>query len=640
MRDKLLLLKRSMSFAVLSSLIALCSCQSITGSFIHEAIITPSSVHFPTTLIGSQSIARSVTISNFGIVPFKIGSISLAGADAESFHIFTSCGTTLRATASCYIQVTFSPTLKVPTATASIEIVGDSASAHASIPLNGAGSTETSTDVLVYGATPAGVMAAVAAAQHGKHVLLMDPEKHAGGIMSNGLGYSDEYGDAIIGGLPRIFYNNVYEHYHHSTASRNGQNFEPHVAEDTFDAMLAQHPEITVALGTSLRSVEKTGTTITGVNASNGAVYTAKEFVDASYTGDLMAAAKVSYTVGRESTSQYGEPLAGVNVPSQMGNRPIDAYVVPGNPASGLIAHVKPDTLRPPGSADSSLQGYNYRLCLSSDPANQIPFEVPAHYDAKEYELLGRLATNLKPSLTFPQYIDKHGVPNNKFDWNNTRGIFSTDEVGYNSAYPDGSLEVRQKIAEEQKRYMLGYIHFILTDPRIPASVQTSARALGLCKDEFLDNAGWPNQIYVREARRMVGAYVATQHDLERTTSVPDSIGVGGYNSDDHLHHILNVKGTVSHEFNRGFQPKPYPISYRILTPKESEVTNLLVPVDVSASHIAYDSMRVEITYMIMGQAAGTAAALAIEGNTSVQGVSYGELSSRLLNDGAVITPP
>ncbi len=629
-----------MFLAVFSSLLVLCSCQSITGSFIRGATITPNAVHFTPTLVGSQSVARTVTISNSGFAPLTISAISLTGSQLGSFHQFNDCGPSLPVSASCSIQVSFAPTEAVPMAKASIKIVGDGSTAGVMIPLIGLGSTQTSADVLVYGATPAGIMAAVAAAVHGKKVTLLDPENHVGGIMTNGLGYSDEYGDAIIGGLPKTFYSIVNDHYRGSKINLRGQVFEPHVAENSFDTMLARHSGIAVAMGTSFQSVQMNGTAITGIVASNGTTYTAKQFIDASYTGDLMAAAGVTYTVGRESVATYNEALAGVNSPNKMGNQSIDAYVVRGDSSSGLIAHVKPTTLPAQGSADTTVMGYNYRMCLSSDPSNQIPFPQPVNYNPAEYELLGRMATDMNPPLRVGYYLDIHALPGLKFDWNNTRSFFSTDEVGENYRYPDGSAEERRKIAAEQRRYMEGFIHFILTDKRIPPDVLKTAQGLGLCKDEFLDNGGWPNQIYVREARRMLGSYVATQHDLEMTTAVQDSIGVGGYTSDDHLHHILSVNGIVHYEANRGYQPRPYPISYRVLTPRESEATNLLVPVDVSASHVAYDSLRVEVTYMIMGQAAGTAAALAIDGNTTVQGVSYGTLSSQLLNDGAVITPP
>ncbi len=507
------------------------------------------------------------------------------------------------------------------------------------------GQSSITADVVVYGATPAGIMAAIEAGRQGKSVILLEPTQHVGGMMSNGLGYTDLYADKEIGGLPKAFFSQVSSVYGKDPLSNKGRSFEPHVAEATFLNMINQESHITLKLGVSIETVERSGANIQSIDAketveaSDGVNYRAKVFIDASYTGDLMAYAGVPFTIGRESSAQYGEDVAGVGQPARMGNQSISPYVVPGDPKSGLIDHVTSASPGLPGSADSTLMGYNYRVCLTTDANNQIPIVVPKNYAPEEYELLGRIGLAENPALTEKYYLDVSSLPNQKFDWNNTRNFFSSDEVGYNYNYPTAGPAGRQKIEEEEKRYMQGYFYFLTTDPRIPASVQNWVRGFGLCKDEFIDNGGWPHQIYVRKARRMLGAYVLTENDLKLQSNIPDSIGVGGYTSDDHLHHILAVNNEVEFEASRGFRPNPYPIPYRILTPQAVSITNLLVPVDVSASHIAFDSLRIETTLMIMGQAAGAAAALTVDGDGRVQHVNTLALQSLLASEGAVITP-
>jgi hypothetical protein len=493
------------------------------------------------------------------------------------------------------------------------------------------------TDVVIYGASPSGIVAAVEAAKLGKRVILLEPTQHVGGMMSNGLGATDTYG-VVFGGLPIQFFENVNSYYG-GAANQASYYLEPHVAEQVFNSMLSQQSKITVVLGASLSSVQMTGAIITSLIANNGVTYVGQEYIDASYTGDLLAAANVSFTVGRESSAQYGESLGGVGAPVQAGSTPIDPYVVPGNSNSGLIAHVFPNALGSPGTADSAVMAYNYRLCISSDPNNQIPFSVPANYDPAEFELLGRLASSANPPMNLSDFFYMVPLPNNKFDLNNT-GQMSTDEVEESFGYPNGGLSVRQQIEAEQKRYMQALLYFVETDSRIPATVRSSLQSLGFCKDEFTDNGGWPHEIYVREARRMLGSYVMTESDLQPNKTIPDSIGLGGFNVDNHYEHVVNVNGSVYWENNGGVLLGPYQIPYRILTPQSSQATNLLVSVDVSASHVAYDSLRVEVTYMIMGQAAGAAASLAIDENTPVQNVSYSALSTQLVSDGALLTTP
>ncbi|WP_263359982.1 FAD-dependent oxidoreductase [Acidicapsa ligni] len=594
---------------------------------------------FGTVLPMTTSAARTVLLTNPGNIPLTIASIALTGDSAADFKFTSGCGATVPASGSCSVQVSFAPAV-VGQQSASLVITDGALNSTQTVSLTGMGSSTAVVDVIVYGATPSGIMAAIEAAQHGKQVLLLEPTGHVGGMMTNGLGHSDSYATNAIGGLVKKFFGMVNTFYGAAPFSNRGQYFEPHVAEQIFNSMIAAYPAISVFLNESTASVQKQGSTITGMVTADGHTYHGKEYIDASYTGDLMAQAQVSYIVGRESSAQYGESLAGVANPMSFGGIKIEPYLTPGVPGSGLIPHVTATILGAPGSADDAVMAYGYRLCLSSDPNNQIPFAAPANYDPAEFELMGRKAVVDGSGFTLDSALGPAPIPNNKFDLDNVPGGFSTDEVGESFTYPDGSPEVRQAIEAEQKHYMQGMLYFLTTDSRIPVTVQNAVKGYGLCKDEFTDNGGWPRQLYVREARRMIGPYVETQNDLQLDTTITDSIGVGGYGADDHLNYMFNHNGSVYIEYNPGFVPPSYPISYRVLTPQAAEVSNLLVSVDVSASHMAYASLRIEMTYMVMGQAAGAAASLAIDAGTTVQNVDYGQLSTLLLGDGAVITPP
>jgi len=601
--------------------------------------LSSSSIDFGQVLPSTQSVPRFITVKNTGASSITLTNISISGPGSSLFKISANCDRGVPVDRGCSIQIAFAPKSEgIATATVSIR-VGSSNSSQ-SVALIGQGSPKAIVDVIVYGATPAGIMAAIESAQNGKQVLLLEPTGHVGGMVSNGLGYSDGYDLEAVGGLPRTFYRKIYSYYGGSPASNGGHTFEPHVAEQVFDSMIKSNSSLSVLLNKSISSVRKNGTNLTALVTTDEHTYYGKEFIDASYTGDLMEKAGVSYTVGRESATQYDESLGGVSVPIQLSAVAIDPYVVPGDPHSGLLAHVGIHDPQKPGSADSAVMAYNYRLCISSDPGNQIHLLPPVNYDPAEFEILGREAVLLGSQLKLRSVIGPGALPNRKFDLNNVAEMFSTDEIGESFAYPEGGSIVRHKIEAEQKHYMQGLLYFLSTDTRIPQTVRTQVQALGLCKDEFTDNGGWPHQIYVREARRMIGEYVETQKDLELKTTIPDPIGLGGYAVDDHLNYLFNKDHEINIEFNRGFIPPLYPISYRILTPQESQATNLLVPVDVSASHIAYDSLRVEVTYMIMGQAAGAAAALAIDNNTSVQNVDYQELSKVLVSDKAILIAP
>lgn len=506
-------------------------------------------------------------------------------------------------------------------------------------------------DIVVYGATPSGIAAAIEAAHLGKQVILLEPGRHVGGMMANGLGSTDLYDMQALGGLVRAFFNTVHGiHGSSGSEDQGGTLYEPHVAEQAFLQMIGQQSSLKVVYGAALVSAVKSGHSINSLLAG-GVTYQAKIFIDSSYEGDLMAAAGVSYSVGRESLQQYGESKAGVQNPALPSKVKIDPYAVPLDPTSGLLPHIEALPLGALGSADTGVMAYNYRLCLSADSNNQIPFSAPANYDPSEFEALGRWVQAFEASgnsLNVNYFLAPRKLPNQKFDLNNSGGaVLSTDEVGANDDYVNASFAQRQQIAAEHQRYMQGLLYFLITDARLPESIRTAISSYGLCKDEFTDNGGWPRQLYVREARRMIGVYVMTQADGENKTKISDPIGLGGYNFDSHFVHRIVVNGSVYNEgngsvYNQGgyIHVLPYPIPYRALIPVSMQSDNLLVSVAMSASHVAYESLRVEPTYMVMGQAAGAAAALAIDEHVSVQNVNYSALSSQLQTDGQVVHLP
>lgn len=489
-------------------------------------------------------------------------------------------------------------------------------------------------------------MAAIEAAHLGKKVILLEPSAHIGGMPASGLGTSDVGNIKAIGGLAKTFFKTVAAIYG-KVDSQNGTYYEPHIALQAFEQMLCAQPNVQLVTNAAISSISMTGTIIQSMVASNGVTYSAKEFIDSSYEGDLMAAAGVSFTVGRESIAQYNEPLNGVIKTTPMNGAKVDPYVIPGNSSSGLLPHIESITLPPPGSADNSVQGYNYRLCLSKDPNNQIAFTAPDNYDPAEFEALARMSEALvkaKHTPAFNTLLSIAPLPNGKYDANNGAD-FSTDEIGEGLLYPNGTPAQRQAIAAEHKRYMQALLYFLQTSTRLPAAVNAGAAEFGYCKDEFTDTAGFPHQLYVREGRRMLGTFVMTQQVIYNKSG-PDSIGLGSYNFDSHINNRVAVKGDAEIEGltntpNSGTKfevGNPYPIAYGSLTPSSSEATNLLVSVCVSASHVAFSSLRMEPTYMIMGQSAGAAASLAIDEAATTQNISYPALSAQLLKDGQILS--
>jgi hypothetical protein len=509
-------------------------------------------------------------------------------------------------------------------------------------------------DICVYGSTSGGAVAAVQAARMGKSVMLVDPGNHLGGMTSGGLGWVDFGNPKAIGGMSREFFDRVIQHYAGIPKSEwrqgAGWTFEPHVAEGILRDMITE-AKVPVQFGEELASAQKEGGQIKQLTMANGDVFRAKIFIDATYEGDLMAAAKVSYTITRESNAQYKETHNGIHVkPPIVKNTPlrIDPYLRPGDPSSGLIPLIQTD---PPGQngdsgPEGAVQAYNYRLCLTQDSANRLPIAPPPDYDPARYELFARYIDALK-AANLPFTLDSRSgqtsflkidrLPNKKTDVNND-GCVSTDYVGFNGAYVEGDAATRKKIAKEHENYMRGMIHFLATDSRVPENLRTEMQKWGLCRDEFQDTGGWPFQLYVRESRRMIGTYVMTEHDCWGQTKLDDSIGEGSYALDSHSFRRI-VRDGIMVEDGGGYVAlkHPYPISYRAITPKEEECTNLLVPACLSASHAAYSSMRMEPVFMILGQSAGTAASIALDDNVPVQKVDMKKLQARLLADKQVL---
>jgi hypothetical protein len=498
-------------------------------------------------------------------------------------------------------------------------------------------------DVVVYGATASGAVAAVAAAREGKSVLLLEPGQHVGGMVSGGLGATDTGNRAAIGGYSREFFDRVRTHYvkkYGPTSPQvkdcsDGFRFEPHVATRTFRAMLRE-AKVEPLFGQRLDKVRKKAARIEAITTHKGDEFRAAVFIDASYEGDLMARAGVKYHVGREGRDVYKESLAGVQAHSPSHQWPVK---VSGLDARGaLLPFIQREKLAAPGTGDRKVQAYNFRLCLTDRKDNQVPFPRPPGYDPKRFELLARYLQK-RPGLKVGQLMNPVRVPNGKTDVNNN-GPFSTDHIGANWDYPDGDDATRRRIWRDHLHYTQGFLYFLANDPRVPPALQKEMRGWGLARDEFTDTDNWPHQLYVREARRMLGAYVMTQADIKEKHTKDDSVGLGSYNTDSHhVQRVVTADGSVLNEGDFQVGVRPYAIPYRSLTPKAAECDNLLVPVCMSASHVAYGTVRMEPVYMILGQASGVAAALAVGGKTSVQGVDVKALQAKLKAQKAVLSP-
>lgn len=516
-------------------------------------------------------------------------------------------------------------------------------------------------DVVIYGGTSAAVTAAVQTKKMGKSVVIVCPDKHLGGLSSGGLGWTDTGNKAVIGGLSREFYHRVWKKYQEPNAwkqqtreqyGNKGQGtaaidgaqrtmwiFEPHVAEDVFDDFVKDY-DIPVHRDEWLdreSGVKMQSGQIHSIKMLSGKTFTGKIFIDATYEGDLIASAKVDFHVGRESTETYGEKWNGVQVGvlhhSHWFKEPVDPYVIKGDPSSGLLPRISGEDPGQKGEEDHRVQAYCFRMCLTNDDSNRIPFPKPEGYDPFQYELMVRVFES-----GWRQSFGKFDpIPNKKTDTNN-HGPFSTDNIGFNYEYPNGSYEKRKEIIAEHEQYQKGLMYFLANDPRVPDEIRTKMATWGLPKDEFTDNGNWPHQIYVREARRMIGKYVMTEQDCLHQRTTPEPVGMGSYTMDSHnVQRYVKPNGFVQNEGDIGVGTPPYQISYGSLVPKENQCQNLLVPVCISSSHIAFGSIRMEPVFMILGQSAATAAAMAIDDQVSVQKVSYLKLQEKLKQDGQVL---
>jgi hypothetical protein len=533
------------------------------------------------------------------------------------------------------------------------------------ILVSGLGSRAADYDLVVYGGTSAGVIAAVQAKKMGKTAVIVGPDKHLGGLSSGGLGWTDTGNKSVIGGLARDFYHRVYNHYATDAAwkwqkredyGNKGQGnramdgkertmwiFEPHVAERVFEDLVKEF-KIPVHRDEWLdrkSGVKKRGERIVSIAMLSGKRFTGRMFIDATYEGDLMATAGVDYHVGRESTAKYGEEWNGVQTGvlhhghhfGKLKGK-ISPYVVPGDPASGVLPRVSPDSPGEYGAGDRRIQAYCFRMCLSNHPDNLVPFPKPEGYDPRQYELLLRIF-DAGWRETFGKF---DVIPNKKTDTNN-HGPMSTDNIGYNYDYPEGSYERRAEIIREHETYQQGWLYFIANDPRVPVEVRSEMRKWGLAKDEFTDNGNWSHQLYIREARRMIGKHVMTENELLKKRPTPESVGMGSYTMDSHnVQRYITPEGYVQNEGDIGVSTRgPYQISYGSLVPRKGQCENLLVPVCVSSSHIAFGSMRMEPVFMILGQSAATAAVMAIDDDSAVQDVPYARLQAKLKQDGQVL---
>lgn len=517
-------------------------------------------------------------------------------------------------------------------------------------------------DVVIYGGTSAAVTAAVQVHRMGLSVIVVSPDTHLGGMSSSGLGFTDTGNKEVIGGLAREFYQLIYNHYEdpgswnwqkRSEYGNRGQGnpaidgekrtmwiFEPHVAEASFETMISSN-NITVhrdewldrETGVTLKNGE-----IISIRTLSGNIYRAKVFIDVTYEGDLMASAGVSYTVGREDNSLYGETWNGVQAGvfhhGHYFKDKIDPYKIPGDPSSGLLPRISAEAPGENGSGDNRVQAYCYRLCLTQHPENKVPITKPEGYDSTQYELLVRVAET-RWSEFFAKY---DAIPNHKTDVNN-HGPFSYDNIGMNWDYPEASYERRKEIIEEHIRYQKGLLYFTATDKRLPQWVRDTMNTWGFSRDEFADNGYWPYNIYVREARRMIGKYVMTENDVLCKREVPEPAGMGSYTMDSHnVQRYVTAEGYVQNEGDIGVSaPRPYQISLRSLFPLEEQCSNLLVPVCVSCSHIAFGSIRMEPVFMILGQSAATVASLAVKSGRSIHDLTYEEVRKQLLADGQIL---
>ena len=531
-------------------------------------------------------------------------------------------------------------------------------------------------DLVIYGSSPAALTAAIEAQRLGRTAVIVCPETRIGGLTTGGLGQTDIGNKSAFGGLALQFYRDVADWYkvdsHWKYEKRSdyipdGQcagsfgedsmwTFEPSAALAILERWEREN-KLEIVRGEFLDrgtgGVVREGSRIVAIKTLSGKTFRGKMFVDATYEGDLMAAAGVSYTVGREANSVYGETISGVEralAKNHQFNKGVSPYVKPGDPSSGLLPYVEPDTDEPEGAGDGRVQAYCFRMCLTDEPSNRIPFVKPEGYDPKNYELLIRNLEAIDPDTfvkkaakfwEFMPWINSR-MPNRKTDTNNRSG-FSTDFIGQNHAWPEASYKEREKILKAHLDYQMGLVWTLANDPRVPEPIRSRVAQWGTCKDEFTDGLGlgWQSQLYVREARRMVGDYVATEHDVlrKRTTSRPVAMAAYGMDS-HHVRRYVDKDGFVRNEGNiEDWRAggKPYPLDYGVIIPKKGDCENLFVPVCVSASHMAFGSIRMEPVFFALGQVAGAAASLSLDAGCAVQDLPYENLKNVLVAEGQVL---
>ncbi|WP_009963342.1 FAD-dependent oxidoreductase [Verrucomicrobium spinosum] len=509
-------------------------------------------------------------------------------------------------------------------------------------------------DLVVYGGTPAGLAAGITAAREGASVVVIEPTKWIGGMVTGGLSSTDLGKQECIGGFPR-------EYFKRAAAIKSETPLwyaEPQANMAAFQAMLKE-AGVKVVTEQSLKALEKKSGRITSLTTADGQVYQGRVFVDATYEGDLLAASGVSHTLGRESKAQYGEPLAGIH---PMPVRPHGADVmgvackcvggtgphyIHGTPCKinargddGKLLFGVTELKGKPGDADKLTQAYNFRVCVTQRPDIRVPFPKPEGYEPARYELLLRLIQSYS-EVAFGRLVHLGQIGHGKVDLN-AQGFFSTDYPGGNVGYLEGDAATRERIAKDHVNYVQGLLYFLGNDSRVPQKLRDETNTWGLCKDEFTDNGHWPYALYVREGRRMISDYVMTQRDVQREIFKPDTVGMGSFVIDCHIvQRIVAEDGTVTDEGSFQDAPaKPYQIPYRSIVPKKAECDNLLVPVCLSASHIATCSLRMEPVYMALGQASGLSAAMAVKGNVAVQDVSVPALQAKLREQKAVLDLP
>lgn len=495
--------------------------------------------------------------------------------------------------------------------------------------------TNQKVDICIYGGTSAGVIAAYTAKKMGKIVLLVEPTTHIGGLTTGGLGYTDIGNKYAITGLSRDFYRRIGRHY----GKFEYWIFEPKAATNVFAQYLSE-ANIKPLCNYHITKVHKNGTSIESIELVHSAdinaarfIIKAKQFIDCSYEGDLMAMSGVSYRVGRESNAEYNEENNGVQLENkhQFPNG-IDPYKTKGDSTSGLLWGISSAKLATIGAADSCVQAYNFRICLTDNPENRIDITQPDDYRPERYELLLRYLEK-SPAKDLWAFLKMDRIGNNKTDINNN-GPFSTDMIGLNHDYPGANFAKRKKIQWAHENYMKGFLFFVGNDPRMPEHLRNQMKRWGYPKDEYTANDYWSPQMYVRESRRMVGEYVMTQANCEGRVTVDDAVGMAAYTMDSHNCQRLVINGMVKNEGDvqvKGFPP--YPISYRSILPKSTECTNLTVPVCLSATHIAYGSIRMEPVFMVLGQSAAVASVLAIEGKTTLHKLNIRKIQLELISN-------